>query len=681
MRRARPESDAGSVWGLHPGCRLNDGLLAWARLSAKVHGIAVLSGVFLAAAVLAQPAQLTIDRSTGLARVSVAGSPGNEYDLEGSTDTVTSNSWKSLVVASPTNTAWSWFDAESARMPQRFYRVVERTNAGAPPAADFRLTDHQGHSRHLGYYLPDPATRSIVLVFTANDCARVGDMLSPIKSLRDQFAPQGVRFWMVDSHPADTWSNIAAQAAARGIDLPILHDPAQLVAREYGAVASPEAFVLKKDAGTGGWAVAYRGAVDDRPGPAPAETTQYYLSNALAAVVADQSLTLKSSAAAGCDLPLNPPAAAAYSADIAPLLAEKCVRCHSAGNVAPWSMTNYDIVRAYAPLIKDKILTGEMPPWHADPDHGGFTNDFSLAPQQAAALVQWVNDGAPRGNGPDPLAATPPPPTNYPNDWPSFLGPPDAVLSIPAQTIPASGVLDYRYFDVPTSFATDAWVRAAVILPGNRKVVHHSLAFFGSDAVFKGLLGFFAIYIPGYDPAVAPEGTARLLPKGTVLQFQMHYVTTGQPETDQTRIGLYLSPAPPKSILQTKSAWNLGFVIPPGSPDTRATATYNFAKGATLYEMVPHMHLRGTWFQYEAVYPDQTREILLSVPDYDFHWQALYRLARPRFIPAGTQLICTGGWDNSALNPDNPDPGATVTFGEQTFDEMFIGYFDFAESP
>jgi hypothetical protein len=645
--------------------------------------IVILMNLSSAAKLRAQAPELTIDRSLGLTRLAIRDEPGSEYTLEASSDALNSSQWEPLITAAPTNRFWTWLDSASAQAPRRFYRVTKPADAEPPMATtDFRLIDHLGRAHHLEYSLAEPAVRAVVLIFTADDCAQVDEMLAPIKSLRDQFVPQGVQFWMIDSIPADTRSNIVAGAAARGIDLPILHDPAQLVAREYGATAAPEIFVLKRQSAGGptDWAVGYRGCVDDRTGASPTDTTQYYLSNALAAVVSDQPVIVTRAEFGGCAIPRDPPRQVSYSGDIAPLLAAHCVRCHSSGNIAPWSMTNYDIVHAYAPLIKSKVLKGEMPPWHADPYYGSFANDFSLTPQQKANLVQWINNGAPRGDGPDPLAVAAPP-TNYPFAWPASLGAPDLVLTIPAQTIPAAGVLDYRYFDVPTGLATDAWVRAAVILPGNTKVVHHSLAFFGSDAIFKGLLGFFAIYVPGYDPVVSPEGTAKLLPKGTVLQAQMHYVATGQEETDQTRIGLYFSSSPPQSVLQTKSAVNINFSIPPGLPETRTNATYTFTKDSMLYEMVPHMHLRGSWFRYELLYPDQTRETVLSVPHYDFMWQTLYRLAEPKFVPAGTQLICTGAWDNSAMNPDNPDPTATVTFGEQTFNEMFIGYFSFAEIP
>ena len=649
----------------------------------------VLSGTSLA-----QPTQLSIDRNAGGVRLGINGEPGRDYTLEAASDNLASNGWQLVLSASLTNSSFGWLDSVSALMPQRFYRALKLTEP-APPAAgaDFRLIDHLGKSHQLEYHLSDPNVQSIVLIFTGNGCAKVHEMISAIKSLRDQFTPQGVLFWMIDANPSDNRSNIVAEATSLGIDLPILHDPAQVVAREYGATTALEAFALKKsfESWRTNWVVFYRGALDDRLAAAPVDSTQYYLSNALTAFLSGQPVTISRTKPEGCAIGLNPPQAISYSSNIAPLLQDKCVTCHSPGNIAPWAMTNYNIVRSYAASIKQNVLKGEMPPWHVDPFYGSFTNDSSLTPQQTAMLVQWINDGAPRGTGPDPLDGALPPPTNYPFAWPASLGQPDLVLSIPQQSIPATGIVAYRYLNVTTTFPTDTWIRAAVVRPGNRKVVHHSLVFFGSDAFFKGLLGFFAGYVPGYDPAASPDGTAKFLPKGTVLQFQMHYITTGQPETDQTQIGLYVSSTPPAHELKTKSAPNISFTIPPNSPETQASATFTFPKDSLLYEISPHMHLRGSWFRYEALYPDNTREVLLAVPHYEFHWQTLYRFAQPKFMPANTQLICTGAWDNTAQNAELMEafgasdgdpkfsPDQAVTFGDQTFDEMFIGYFNYAE--
>ena len=644
----------------------------------------------------AQPTQLGIDRNSSSVRLAITGEPGRDYILQAATDNLASNGWELLLTATLTNTAFGWFDAASSAMTQRFYRAL-KLNDPAPPAvaADFRLIDHLGKSHELNYYLSDPNVQSIVLIFTGNGCAKVHEMIPAIQSLRDQFRSQGVVFWMIDPNPSDNRSNIVVEATTQGIDVPILHDAAQVVAREYGAASTLEAFALKKEVQTWttNWVVFYRGALDDRLGPAPGTSTQFYLSNALAALLSGQPVAISRTKPEGCPITFNPSQAVSYSANIAPLLQDKCVRCHSPGNIAPWAMTNYDVVRSYAQSAKHQVLAGEMPPWHADPFYGAFTNDSSLTPAQAAMLVQWINDGAPRGTGPDPLDGASIA-TNYPFAWPPELGQPDAVVGIPSQDIPPSGDVDYRYITVTSPFASDVWLRAAVVRPGNVRVVHHSLVFNGSSSQLMGLDGFFSGYVPGTEPAAFPYGSGRLLRRGEQLTFQMHYITSGQPETDQTQIGFYVTASPPANVLQTKSAFNTALVlgntpIPAGANDFEISAQYPIAlfgsptltTNILLYEMSPHMHLRGSRFRYEVVYPNGTREVLLSVPNYIFHWQRLYRLTQPKYIPKGSRIVGIGAWDNSPQNPDNPNPGTSVYWGDQTYDEMFIGYFNFAEVP
>ena len=663
---------------------------------AKQFTAAVVLAFWLCATTYAQPTQLSIDRNSGAVRLGITGEPGRDYLLQAASDNLGSNSWELLLTATLTNATFGWFDAVASMMPQRFYRAVKLTDPSLPVAAgNFRLIDHLGRSRELNYHLSDPNVQSIVLIFTGNGCAKVHEMIPAIKSLRDQFKAQGVLFWMIDANPSDNRSNIVVEANTQGIDLPILHDPAQVVAREYGAASTLEAFALKKAAETWttNWVVFYRGALDDRLGPSPVVGTQFYLSNALTAFLSGQAVTVSRTKPNGCPIAFSPPQTISYSTDIAPLLQDKCVRCHSPGNIAPWAMTNYAIVRAYAQAAKQKVLAGEMPPWHADPFYGSFTNDSSLTPAQAAMLVQWINDGAPRGTGPDPLegAAVA---TNYPFAWPPELGQPDAVVSIPVQEIPPTGDVDYRYLTVTSPFTNDVWLRAAVVRPGNVKVVHHSLVFNGSSSQLMGLDGFFSGYVPGTEPAAFPSGTGKLLRRGEQLTFQMHYITTGQADTDQTQIGLYMMASPPINVLQTKSVFNTSFVlgstaIPAGANDFEISAQYPIAlfgsptlsTNILLYEMSPHMHLRGSRFRYEVVYPNGTREVLLSVPKYIFHWQRLYRLTQPKYIPKGSRIVGVGAWDNSPQNPDNPDPHSSVYWGDQTYEEMFIGYFNFAEVP
>jgi len=504
-------------------------------------------------------------------------------------------------------------------------------------------------------------------------------------------------FWLIDSNQEDTRSNILVQATALGISNgpPILHDYAQLVARAYHAGITPEAIAID----TVSLGIFYRGAMDDRIGSNAGVTTQSYLSNALVNFLAGQTVTPSGSAPSGCPITLKPKFPAIfYSTEIAPLLQAKCVRCHSPGNIAPWSMTNYDIVALFAPKIQNEVRAGRMPPWHADRAYGSFTNDFSLKPDDAAKLLQWIDDGTPRGTGPDPLAAEITT-TNYPFAWPTSLGPPDVVYKIPVQSIAATGVDNggnYRYIDVVNTLITsNVWLRAAVTRPGNTKVVHHCLVFDGSTTG-SGLDGFFSGYVPGADANSFPPNTGKLLTNGQTLRFQMHYVTVGTLQTDETELGLYISPVPPTYPLQTKSAFNLFFSIPANSAQYQTTASFpssgTWATNILVFDIEPHMHFRGDWFKYEVVYANNTRETLLSVPNYVFHWQSSYRLTQPKYIPKGAKIVCTGGYDNTTQNLDLRDaeissgdarflPSRTVGFGQQSYDEMFIGYMNYIEVP
>jgi hypothetical protein len=350
-------------------------------------------------------------------------------------------------------------------------------------------------------------------------------------------------------------------------------------------------------------------------------------------------------------------------------------------------MTNHAVVALYAEAMKNEVLARRMPPWGADYQHGIFANNGSLTPAEVDLLVRWVDAGAPRGTGEDLLATSPAPQTDFPNAWPADLGTPDLVLKIPSQKIAAKGVMQYVYVPVQTSLPTNVWLRAAVVKPGNIKVVHHALVFLARNALELvinsqgGLAGYYAGFVPGTKPVPYPEGTGKLLPKGAPLLFQMHYTTIGEATTDQTEIGFYFSKTVPALELKTGAAFDTGFTIPPYAGDQETQAAFTFQKNALLYELSPHMHLRGSRFKYEIVMPGGQRETILSVPKYSFEWQTLYRLATPLQVPAGASLICTGAFDNSIENRHNPDPSQTVRFGEQTFHEMFIGYINYAEVP
>src|SRR5436190_15141335 len=635
----------------------------------------------------AQPAIKIQNQPSGV-RLSAQGGGNGHVIFEG-TGNVGGGSWDFLSTLPTSDAQAGWVHSKSMILPSQFYRARWQSDYQAPFADNFRLIDHQGKSREMFYYTTSTNVKGFVFIFTGNGCASVRQCIPTLNAQKNYFASRGVIYWMIDSNLEDNRSNIVVEANAYNIGMPILHDRAQVVARAYGAIKTPEVVCVRQDDGT----VFYRGSVDDRLGANAVATTQSYLSNAVVRFLANQSVSPLATGLEGCNISLAPRYNSSYSSHIGPILQNKCFYCHSPGNIAPFAMTNHATIVANADLIKANVMTGHMPPWFVDPHYSQFSNDRSLTAEETGRLMEWLDDGAPRGTGPDPLVSASVP-VGYPFAWPEFLGTPDQILSVPVQTIKATGVEAYRYVNVPTTFPTDVWLRAAVVKPGNIQVVHHILVFDGQSG--GGLEGFFSGYVPGTDATAFPPGTGKLLPRGKVLQFQMHYITTGTQQTDQSQIALYVAPAPPTYPLQTKSAYDIGFNIPANNPDYQRTAFHpgagTLSTNIVIYEMSPHMHLRGSHFKYEIIYPNNTTNIILSVPHYVFHWQTLYRLTTPQYVPKGSRIKCTAGWDNTEQNAHLMEeyyesgearflPSRSVGFGEQSYDEMFIGYLNYAEVP
>jgi hypothetical protein len=623
----------------------------------------------LVGAQAAEPVSVTLDPFCGLPRLGVSGEAGTSYLLEGTDDLEGALPWSPMVQFTTTSELKSWCDSEARSRARRFYRAI-RFDAPPPTVRprNFRLIDHLGAGRELYYSFNDSQVTAVVLLFTGSSCASLLPYLDSLNTLSNRFGPQGAKFWMVSSLAGKDRAPLVAEAAELKIGFPILHDSAQIVTREYGITRAPEVVVLKN----GTFEIAYRGAIAENTGT----EVHAYLEKALERVLQNQPANPSHVRPLGVDLNLHSQSVPDYATEIVPLLQARCVKCHSPGDIAPWSMTNHQVVSIYADLIKDELLSARMPPWHADPQLGHFSNDGSLPPDEADRLIRWIDAGAPRGEGDDALTEA----AEESADWP--MGPPDLVLSIPVQSLPAFGDIDYRYLTVDPKTTSNLWLKAAVVRPGNRAVVHHSLIFLGgSESALGGLAGYFAGYVPGLDPDWFPEGTAKLLPKGTKLTFQMHYISIGTPQTDQTQLGLYFAEKPPVQKLQTKAAFDIFFRIPPGANEhiTSASST-PFAKNSWLYEISPHQHLRGKWFNYDLELPNGKRTPLIRIPRYVFNWQRLYRFAEPIFLPAGSRIVCTGAWDNSPQNLDNPNPKLPVTFGEQTYEEMFIGYYNYGEA-
>jgi mono/diheme cytochrome c family protein len=413
--------------------------------------------------------------------------------------------------------------------------------------------------------------------------------------------------------------------------------------------------------------------------------------------------------------------AVTFSKEVAPIFYKHCADCHRPNELAPMSLLTFKDARPWARSIKEKVVTGQMPPWHADPHYRQFSNDRRLSQQEIDTIAAWVDQGAKEGNPKD-LPSAP----SFPDGW--KIGKPDVVLSMPEEyTLEANGSDEYINFEMPTSFKEDVWVRAAEIHPGNKKVVHHVIAFIqtpqfqtqwkathgkpsresifyqdgtlirtkldapvyddGCNAPNGGIargsgqegLGFpLCFYTPGKDLDVFPPGTAKSIPAGSNIVIQVHYSkTTGKVEKDRSSVGLFFAKAPPERMITSFGVINHYFKIPPGDDNHEVKACYTFSRDVELFTFLPHMHVRGKDMKYEAVYPDGKRETVLFVPNYNFNWQTLYKLVKPLALPKGTKLIVTAHYDNSGKNKYNPDPTKTVRFGDPTYDEMMVGYFDY----
>jgi hypothetical protein len=357
-----------------------------------------------------------------------------------------------------------------------------------------------------------------------------------------------------------------------------------------------------------------------------------------------------------------------FNKDIAPIIYKNCAECHRPNDIAPMALMTYKEARPWARSIKEKVLTRDMPPWSPDPKYGEFANDHRLAKNDIDTIVAWVDQGAKEGNIKD-LPAAP----EFLEGW--NIGKPDVVFYLPQEyTVPASGVVEYKYFKVPTNFKEDKWIQAAEIRPGVRGVVHHIIVFAQPKNEPQRLI---AGYAPGEQPAVISKGLARRIPAGSDLIFQVHYTPNGTETKDKSYVGFVFAKEPPKNEVVTRPVLNAKFVIPAGDPNYQVESTYTFTQDAHIYSLMPHMHLRGKDFIFKLTYPDGTSQVLLSVPKYDFAWQTYYTLKDPVAAPKGTRIDCLAHFDNSEKNKYNPDPKKEVRWGDQTWEEMMIGWTSF----
>ncbi len=366
-----------------------------------------------------------------------------------------------------------------------------------------------------------------------------------------------------------------------------------------------------------------------------------------------------------------------YTKDVAAILNQRCVECHRAGEAAPMAFTTYKEVRPWAKAIQERVVTGAMPPWLADPHHGSFKNDRRLPEKDIETIRAWVAAGAPEGN-PSDLPKAP----EFETGW--NIGKPDAVFDIGTEfDVPGDGVVQYKYFRVPTNFKEDRWIQAAEIRPDKRAVVHHIIVFIQEPGSPEGARGggaggnLLVGFAPGEPALVFEPGVARLVKAGSMLNFQVHYTPNGKPTKDRSYIGVKFATEAPKYRALTGNALNFAFKIPAGDPNFEVKSSWTAKDDVVLNGFMPHMHVRGKDFKYTVVYPDGKEEVLLNVPKYDFNWQLSYELKEPLKLAKGTRIDCIAHFDNSPNNRYNPDPTKEVKWGDQTWEEMMIGWFTY----
>lgn len=539
------------------------------------------------------------------------------------------------------------------------------------------LADYRGRVWKLEDFENDSI---LVVAFLGTECPLAKHYSLRLQKIATEFQPRSVRVIAVMSNRQDSLEEISAFADRQDIEFPILKDAGNRFADQVGAERTPEIYVF--DASR---TLRYRGRVDDQYGVGYVrdQPRRKDLRIALDELLTGKSVSLPRTSAVGCIIgrskKVDARSEVTYGTHVAKILNKRCVECHREGEIAPFSLTDYDEVAGWSDMIAEVVRDGRMPPWHATDQHERFANDRSLTDQEKQTLFAWADAGAPAG----PLTDLPALPAKVAG-W-QLPREPDRVIPVSPEPfdVPATGTVRYKYFVFDPELKEDVWIEAAELKPGNREVVHHILAFAvpkGQRRGLDGARGFLVGYVPGARLQLWPEGAAKKIPKGSELIFQVHYTPIGTPEIDQSLLGIVL--ADPDSVtheIVTTSAVQPRLRIPPRDPNHEVFATGpSFPPDAELLSFSPHMHVRGKAFQYDLQASDGSVETLLEIPAYDFNWQTNYILAEPRKIDEGSRFRCKATFDNSEANLNNPDPTKTVKWGDQTWDEMMIGYYHYS---
>lgn len=562
---------------------------------------------------------------------------------------------------------------------------------------DVSFTDIDGKQHTLSDFT---SRKAVVFAMTGTGCPLCLKYSPSLAAIEKQYRDRGVAFIFVNPNESESGDRLQEAVTTHGFDGPYVSDGSKVLPGVLAAETTTEVFVLDRAR-----TLVYRGAVDDQYGfayslDAPRVS---YLADALDAVLAARTPETQATTSPGCELSYDKaresdtPMAITYNNRISRIIQANCIECHRDGGIAPIALETYEEVKDYAGMIRNVVGRGVMPPWFAAPQPAvarpsessslrpdsesqatvntpaplHWSNDRSMSAREKNDLFAWIKAGAPEGD-----SADAPLPKTFPGGW--LIGKPDAVFEFPQPiSVKATGIMPYKYVTVETHLPEDKWVQAIEVRPGQIDAVHHVIVSIRTDeGKFDERDGYWGAYVPGNSTLVYPDGYARLLPKGAKLRFQMHYTPNGTATEDSTRIGLIFSKEPPRHEVKVAGIANGKISIPPHTNNHPEVADLRLPYDVQILSFLPHMHLRGKAARYEALIAGG-EETLLDVPHYDFNWQLLYRLAEPLTLHRGDTIRFTGWFDNSKNNPANPDPTRTVRWGQQTEDEMHLGYVEY----
>jgi peroxiredoxin len=521
-------------------------------------------------------------------------------------------------------------------------------------------------------------SKAQVFCFLGCECPVARFYATRLASLHRDYSQHGIDFVGVMSNRHDSKEDVIRFAEELSIPFPLILDPGQEIAKSLSATRTAEIVVLDSKS-----TVVYRGRVDDQmsPGVKRATAKSEELRDLLAGFTSGKTLSLPNTTPVGCLITFDrsPEAVSdvSFCKDVAPIVYKHCYECHRTGDIGPFDIADFDEVKGWADMIGEVVSNRRMPPWHASEGHVPLRNQRSMRPEELEIIQRWIAAGAPYGNKTD-LPVRP----SLRQGW-LMSKEPDLVVSMRNKpySIPADGTVDYQYFVVDPNITEDKWVNAAQVIPGNAGIVHHAIVFIRppDGEKFQGI-SWLTAFVPGQRPTAFPEGLARRIPAGSKFVFQMHYTPNGIEQTDLTKIGMtFVDPSTLTHEVSTIIGIDQSFEIAPNEPNHVVSREVRLpSKESILLAVSPHMHLRGKSFQLRSKGQDRTTSILLNVPQYDFNWQHTYEFESPLNTSQLGALEFEVVFDNSTNNPFNPDPDEYVMWGDQTWEEMAVAFFEIA---